>query len=133
VPTEPAAPKISPAIVARQLVALSLLVWVVTVAIALIASAVAGWSVSSALLRSCLLMAVVVLAGGTVSLARGPVPMDRGAGQNLIRPLGALSRAGDSFLRPRPAADDAAPAGGLTGFGAAVLVAAELIAVAILI
>jgi hypothetical protein len=59
--------------------------------------------------------------------------MDRGAGQNLIRPLGALSRGGDSFLRPRPAADDAAPACGLTGFGAAVLVAAELIAVAILI
>jgi hypothetical protein len=117
--------RISVALVVEQFVGLSLLAWagagVLTLGLVLW-----GRPAGDAFRIAVLLVGLLVLVGGAAALAGGPIPLDRLAGF-----WAARSAEGRRLWRTRTghAPARALALGGLTPFGTAILVAAELLIV----
>jgi hypothetical protein len=125
--------RISWRVVGLQAVGFTLIAWALTAAFALVVVVLADRTFVDALRFACAIMAAVVIAFGLVATQRGPIPFGLGGEPGLIRPVGPLSQARDIQIRPlRTSSIETREEehNGLTAFGAALVVAPQLIAVA---
>jgi hypothetical protein len=115
--------RISVALVVEQFVGLSVLAWagagVLTLGLVLW-----GQPAGDAFRIAVLLVGLLVLVGGAAAMAGGPIPLDR-----LAAFWAARSAEGRRPWRTRHAPARSLAPGGLTPFGTAILVAAELLIV----
>jgi hypothetical protein len=122
--------------VAVQVVAFSMLAWLLAALLALFIVATSERGFAAALRISASIVAVAIIAFGLVALQRGPILFGAPQGGDvtrLIRPFGMISRSSDSFLRPirtqsREVRED--ERNGLTALGVALVVAPQLFVVA---
>jgi hypothetical protein len=126
-------PRISWPTVARQVVGYSLLAWAVTAAFAFVLVVLTDRTFPDALRFVAGITAAAVIGLGLVATQRGPIPFGLGGEPGLIRPLGPLSQTREIQIRPlRTSSVETREEerNGLTGFGAALVVAPQLILVA---
>jgi hypothetical protein len=128
---------ISWAYVAIKVVALSALTWTLTAGLAAVFSASEERGIGESLHLAAWIAAGVVLLGGVVGAARGPVPLSREASRGLVRPLGILTRAQDVIARPlRSRTDEVRETDrpqGLAPLGLALVIVFQLVLVATLL